>query len=83
MKLGATPKETTHSYKGYEIVGTHYLSEGGWVLGGRHYAEGGLKRNYNIKKDGKLKVNPNNIFEKLKHAKEFIDEHLIPKEKQS
>ena len=80
MKLGKTPKQTLHTYKGYEIIGTYYLSSGSIVLGGRHYVEGGLKRNYNIKKDGKFKVNPNDIFEKLSHVKEFIDEHLIPNE---
>lgn len=80
MKIGKTPKETKHNYKGYEIIGTHYISSGGWVLGGRHYAEGGIKRNYNIKKGGKFRVHPNEIFEKLSDAKWFIDEILIPKD---
>ena len=79
MKL-RTFKETKHNYKGYEIIGTTYLSSGGWVLGGRHYVEGGTKRNYNIKKDGKFRVGPGNIFEKLSYAKEFIDEQLIPRD---
>lgn len=81
MKIRETPKETKHSYKDYEIIGTHYESSGGWVLGGRYYKEGGTKRNYNIRKDGKLVVHPSTIFEKLSHAKEFIDDVLIPKNK--
>ena len=66
-------KETKHSYKGYDIIGTTYISSGNWVLGGRHFIEGGIKRNYNIKKDGKYVVNPYIIFETLKFAKEEID----------
>lgn len=73
-------KETKHNYKGYEIIGSSRLTEGGWVLGGRHYIEGGLKRNYNIKKDGKFRISPNEIFETLKETKEFIDNHLISKQ---
>lgn len=67
-------KDTHHKYKGYDILGSTRITQGGWVLGGRHYVEGGIKRNYQIKKDGKYTVNPNDIFEKLKHAKEYIDE---------
>jgi len=67
-------KDTHHKYKGYDILGSTRITQGGWVLGGRHYVEGGIKRNYQIKKDGKFVVNPNDIFEKLNHAKEYIDE---------
>jgi hypothetical protein len=67
-------KNTNHTYKGYQILGRTRITQGGWVLGGRHYVEGGVKRNYQIKKDGKFVVNPNDIFEQLKHAKEYIDE---------
>lgn len=66
-------KETLHKYKGYEIIGTTYTSCGGYVLGGRHFVEGGVKRNYNIKKDGRFVINPKCIFEKLTHAKDEID----------
>lgn len=71
-------KNTIHKYKGYEILGSTRIIQGGWVLGGRHYIEGGIKRNYQIKKEGKHVVNPNDIFEQLKHAKEYID-YLIDK----
>lgn len=74
-----TSKETKHIYKGFEIIGTHYISCGGYVLGGRYFVEGGLKRNYNIKKDGKFIVNPYCLFEKLSHAKEYIDNYIIRK----
>lgn len=67
-------KDTNHTYKSYEILGRTRITQGGWVLGGRHYVEGGVKRNYQIKKDGKFVTNPNDIFEQLKHAKEYIDE---------
>lgn len=67
-------KETKHSYRGYEIIGTTFVSDGGYVLYGRHFVEGGLKRNYNIKKNGKYVYHPDTIFEKLKHAKEEIDD---------
>lgn len=70
-------KDTAHSYKGFEIIGTTYNSSGGWVLGGRHYVEGGLKRNYNIKKDGCFMINPSVILETLKYTKEYIDEYLL------
>lgn len=69
-------KETKHHYKGFDIIGTHYISEGGYVLGGRHFVEVGFKRNYNIMKNGKYVINPNYIFERLKDAKEEIDEYL-------
>lgn len=74
------PKDTRHIYKGYEIIGTHFFSSGGYVLGGRHFVDGGVKRNYNIKKDGKFRINPNTIFATLKDTKEYIDEFLIPKD---
>ena len=72
-------KNTFHKYKGYDIIGSTRNTIGGWVLGGRHYIEGGVKRNYNIKKDGKFVANPNDIFEQLKHAKAYVD-YLIEKE---
>ena len=71
------PKDTKHNYRGFEIIGTAYESEGGYVLGGRHYVEGGFKRNYNIKFNGKFVYNPNNIIELLRYAKETIDEYLL------
>jgi hypothetical protein len=70
-------KDTSHTYKGFEIIGTTYNSQGGWVLGGRHYVEGGIKRNYNIKKDGRFVIHPSAIFETLKFTKQYIDEYLI------
>jgi hypothetical protein len=73
-------KDTKHIYKGFEVIGTSYNSVGGWVLGGRHYVEGGVKRNYNIKKKGVFVINPSMIFSKLKYAKEYIDEYLINKD---
>ena len=76
MKLGKTPKNTEHTYKGFTIKGTHYLSSGGEVLGGRHFVEGGLKRNYNILKNGKLVINPHCIIETLKDAKLEVDEYI-------
>lgn len=79
MKI-RTFKETKHSYKGYEIIGSSRQTEGGYVLGGRHYKEGGSKRNYNIKKDGKFRISPNEILETLREAKEFIDRLLIPRD---
>jgi len=69
-------KETKHAYKGYDIIGTTYVSEGSYVLYGRYFKEGGVKRNYNIKKNGKYVFNPYNIIEKLSYAKEMIDELL-------
>ena len=66
-------KDTTHFYKGYEIIGTFYISSGGWVLGGRHFINGGVKRNYNIKKDGRYIFHTDQIIEKLNYAKEEID----------
>lgn len=71
-------KDTSHKYKGFEIIGTTYQSCGGWVLGGRHYVDGTLKRNYNLKKDGKYILNPNSIYEKLSEMKEEVD-RLIEK----
>lgn len=68
-------KDTIHHYKGYEIIGTYYETTPKPVLGGRYWTEGGTcKRNYNIKKDNKFVVNPNTIFERLTHVKEFINE---------
>lgn len=72
-------KNTEHFYKGYKIIGTSYLSSGGYVLGGRHFVEGGLKRTYRIIKDGKYVFHPGDIIETLKYAKELIDDHIIKK----
>ena len=66
-------KDTKHHYRGYDILGTTYQTSGGYVLGGRHFVEGGVARNYNITKDGKYVINPNTIYEKLYHAKEEVD----------
>jgi len=74
-------KETVHKYKGFEIIGTFYHSSGGYVLGNRCFKEGGLKRNYNIKKDGKYILDPYTIIEKLSHAKEEVD-RIIAKKKE-
>lgn len=74
-------KETKHNYRGYEIIGTVYQSSGGYVLGGRHFVEGGLKRNYNIKKDDRYVINPNVIFERLKDAKQEVDRLIEHKQK--
>ena len=73
-------KETKHNYKGYEIIGTSRISLGGYVLGGRHFIEGGIKRNYNVKKDGKFIFSPNDIIETLKSAKQEVDEYLTRKQ---
>jgi len=66
-------KETLHKYKGYEIVGTTYEKEGAEIFHTGYYRPSCLKRNYNIKKDGKYVINPNCIFERLKDAKEEVD----------
>ncbi len=73
-------KETKHTYKGFVIIGTTRLTEGGYVLGGRHFVEGGIKRNYNIKKNDRYVFNPNEIIETLKFAKEEIDDYIKRKE---
>lgn len=69
-------KETKHNYKDFVIVGSQRSTSGGYVLGGRHYVEGGITRNYHVIKDGKYFFNPNNIIERLKDAKEQIDDYL-------
>ena len=72
-------KKTTHKYKGFLIHGDQVKSPGGYVLGGRHFIEGGIKRNYVITKNDKCIFNPGTIISKLKDAKEEIDEYLIRK----
>lgn len=69
-------KETKHEYRGYTIIGSTIRTQGGYVLGGRHFKEGGLKRNYNIMKDGRYIFSKNEIIERLKHAKEEIDDYI-------
>lgn len=77
MRYLYTPKETKHYYRGCEIIGTYYISSGGSVLGGRYdIPPGAHKRNYIVKKHGKYLWNPKCIVEKLKDAKEEIDEIL-------
>jgi len=71
--------ETKHIYKGYEIIGTFYESEGTEIFHSGYYRESTIKRNYNIKKDGRYVINPYCIIEKLKYAKEMIEE-LIEKQ---
>lgn len=68
-------KKTEHLYKGYRLLGRQYRTHGGYVLGGRHFIEGGTKRNYLIVKGG-MQYCKGCIFERLKDAKRFIDEHL-------
>ena len=65
-----------HKYKGFEIVKSSYVSSGGYVLGGRHFIEGGVKTNYNIKYNGKYVIHKDVIFDKLKYAKDEIDRLL-------
>lgn len=72
-------KKTTHTYKGFVIHGGQVRSSGGYVLGGRYFIEGGIKRNYSITIDGKHIFSPGTIISKLKDAKEEIDEYLIRK----
>ncbi len=69
-------KDTVHYYKGFEIIGTYIFTLGGWVLGGRYYKEGGIKRNYNIKYNGKFARHPDTIYETLKEVKEEIDKAI-------
>lgn len=72
-------KDSRHLYRGFEILGTYRRTEGGWVLGGRHYKEGGIKRNYNIKLNGKYFIHPDMIYETLKDAKDEIDQYYKQK----
>ena len=71
-------KDTKLLYRGYEIYGGTYISSGNWVLGGRHFKEGGLKRTYRIQKDGVFSIHPSCLITTLGYAKEMIDE-LIKK----
>lgn len=68
-------KKTIHHYKGFEIHGTQRRTSGGYVLGGRHFVEGGIARTYVITKDGKYIFN-SCVIEKLKYAKEEIDQYI-------
>ena len=61
------PKHTMHHYKGYDILGTHYTET----------RSGANKRTYNIQKGGKYVVTPELILERLKDAKEYVDEELV------
>jgi len=69
-------KATKHNYKGFTIIGTQYRTSGGYVLGGRHFVEGGIARNYNVLKDGKYIFSPNDLLTTLKDAKEEIDRYI-------
>ncbi|MEX0596382.1 MAG: hypothetical protein WD512_07760 [Candidatus Paceibacterota bacterium] len=76
------PKQTKHHYRGYDILGTYYETESRRMLGGRYWSEGGAKRrNYNIQKDGNYVLNPWVIIDKLKYAKEVVDELIEENEK--
>lgn len=75
MKIRPDFKKTLHHYKGFTIHGDQYNTEGGWVLGQRYYIDGGIKRNYIIKKDGKP-IFKFCIIETLKYAKQEIDEYI-------
>jgi hypothetical protein len=68
-------KDTIHHYKGYDIIGTTYLTYPRNVRAGNSYrwVDSTVKRNYNIKKNGKYVINPNLILETLKYAKWHID----------
>lgn len=68
-------KKTEHKYKGFEIKGRQVRTQGGWVLGGRHFVEGGSKRNYLIVKDG-MQYYKGCLISTLKDAKEIVDELL-------
>jgi 8-oxo-dGTP pyrophosphatase MutT (NUDIX family) len=76
-------KNTSHNYKGYVISGVSYATSGGWVLGGRHFREGGVKRTYRISKDGHFKIHPSLLIHSLKDAKDMIDEILKKNMKQA
>lgn len=68
--------ETTHHYKGFVIKGGECTSKGGYVLGGRHYVEPGIQRNYVIWKDGK-RIFKFCIIKTLRDAKAEIDDYII------
>lgn len=65
-------KDTEHKYKEFTIKGRQIRTQGGYVLGGRHFVEGGFKRNYIIVKDN-LRYYPSSIIGTLKDAKEIVD----------
>ena len=77
--MRADLKKTTHNYRGFTIHGTQYKTCGGYVLGGRHFVEGGIARNYNVKKDGRYIFNPNDLLTTLKFTKEEIDRYITSK----
>jgi hypothetical protein len=66
-------KSTEHSYRGFRLLGRYTTTSGGWVLGGRHYREGGITRNYWIVKDG-IRYFPGSLISTLKDAKELVDD---------
>jgi hypothetical protein len=69
-------KDTQHLYKGFVIKGTYYISEGMQVLGGRHWTNGGMKREYKIIMDDGFVYMDKYLIEKLKDAKEYVDEFI-------
>jgi hypothetical protein len=69
--------DTEHEYKGFRILGRSRWTEGGYVLGGRHYKEGGPTRNYWIvKPDGYMLWPKGQVIPRLKDAKDLVDDHL-------
>jgi hypothetical protein len=66
-------KKTEHTYRGYHIKGRQVRTQGEYVLGGRHYVEGGIKRNYLIVKDNRQYYS-GCIISSLKEAKEIVDD---------
>ncbi len=70
-------KLVKHEYKGYTIVRVFEQTPSKRMLGGRCWSKGSTRKNYNIYKDGVLRINRNVLFETLKEVKEFINETLI------
>jgi hypothetical protein len=68
-------KKTEHPYKGFKIMGGQVSTQGGYVLGGRHFVEGGFQRNYRIIKDNR-QYYCGCIISRLKDAKEIVDDLL-------
>lgn len=69
-------RDSKHTYRGFTILGRTFRSTGGYVLGGRHFVEGGEKRTYKIVKDGYYVINPSCIISTLKDAKIEVDEYI-------
>lgn len=69
-------KETTHKYNGFTIKGTSYWSGGVQVLGGRHWTQGGLKREYKIFTDEGKPYMDKYLLRTLSDAKKEIDDCL-------